>query len=348
MAIFNAITTLVTSAEFNSDQMDFVSKNFQIFEEDEENKHEYKQVYEDYCNIMDRCIEAKLKEEHNFSDADIQNFMSTFKDNMSLYKETSADTFDILFGFIDFDQFKQVMLQFKKSSKVDSTVETAATSESDVASSGTGQDFAAAWDSFNKEINEPMEGKGCPWTRKLAQNEYKGGLKCQVWQRKYDGLSNDLVRMDCSMKNIDMDTLVEHFMNPPPDNSGMVQEMKVIEEISDSCKIMYWRIKMPMMSARDNVMKMTKCTQGDGQFFIVETIERPDYPVIKGVVRMFIYTRGYVRPSKESPSDTLDYTEMTVMNMGGYMPARLLNMVLASEAEKEFRKMYTDMLAKKA
>ena len=28
MAIFNAITTLVTSAEFNSDQMDFVSKNF--------------------------------------------------------------------------------------------------------------------------------------------------------------------------------------------------------------------------------------------------------------------------------------------------------------------------------
>jgi len=66
MAIFNAISQLVISAEFNHDQSEFASKNISIFDEEEENKHEYKQVYEDYCNIMDRTIEAKLKEEHQF------------------------------------------------------------------------------------------------------------------------------------------------------------------------------------------------------------------------------------------------------------------------------------------
>jgi hypothetical protein len=90
-------------------------------------------------------------------------------------------------------------------------------------------------------------------------------------------------------------------------------------------------MKMPLMSNRDNVMKISITDQDGGKFVVAETIERDDCPIIPGVVRMFVYTRGYVRPNKEDPENVLDYTELSVFNMGGYMPARLLNMVVASE-----------------
>jgi hypothetical protein len=159
---------------------------------------------------------------------------------------------------------------------------------------------------------------------------------CKIHQRKYEGLANDLLRIDASMKGIAGPELISYFMKPPPNVSSMIQEERDIEIIDDMTKVVYWKFKMPLMSARDSCMKITQSNQGDGTFFVCETIERPDVPEVKGVVRMFVYTRGYVRPNKELP-DTIDYTEMTVMNMGGYMPARLLNMVLASEREKEFR-----------
>ena len=85
-----------------------------------------------------------------------------------------------------------------------------------------------------------------------------------------------------------------------------------------------------MMSSRDNVMKITISDHEGGRFVVCETIEHPERPVYPGVVRMFVYTRGYVRPNKTGLGGH-DYTELTVMNMGGYIPARLLNMVIASE-----------------
>ena len=84
------------------------------------------------------------------------------------------------------------------------------------------------------------------------------------------------------------------------------------------------------MSARDNVMKITVSDHNGGKFIVCETIEHPDKPVQSGVVRMFVHARGFVRPSK-TVEGALDYTEFSVFNMGGYMPARLLNMVLAAE-----------------
>ena len=87
---------------------------------------------------------------------------------------------------------------------------------------------------------------------------------------------------------------------------------------------------MPMMSARDNVMKITITDHEGGRFVVCETVEHPSKPVQKGVVRLFLYTRGWIRPSK-TEEGSFDYTELSVFNMGGYMPARLLNMVVDSE-----------------
>ena len=119
-------------------------------------------------------------------------------------------------------------------------------------------------------------------------------------------------------------------MNPPPEQQGMMEVMETLVDEGPNCKTMYWKMKMPMMSSRDNVLRLQIVDHEGGRFFVGETVEHPDKPVYPGVVRMFVYTRGYVRPSKDQPN-THDYTELTVMNMGGYIPARLLNMVIASE-----------------
>jgi hypothetical protein len=45
-------------------------------------------------------------------------------------------------------------------------------------------------------------------------------------------------------------------MNPPPEQQGMMEAMDVLEDLGADCKIVYWKMKMPMMSSRDNVMKI--------------------------------------------------------------------------------------------
>ena len=63
-------------------------------------------------HILEDIIESQLKTE--FTDDEVNHFYSTFQDNMAAYKEENADTMDILYGFIDFQKFKENMLLFKE------------------------------------------------------------------------------------------------------------------------------------------------------------------------------------------------------------------------------------------
>ena len=82
----------------------------------------------------------------------------------------------------------------------------------------------------------------------------------------------------------------------------------------------------------------------NGDWVCLKTIVRDDVPEVKGVVRMFLYSRGLVSINKESPEDTVDYTEVSYFNLNGYFPARLMNMVIASETKKEFSAMHKYLL----
>ena len=54
---------------------------------------------------------------------------------------------------------------------------------------------------------------------------------------------------------------------------------------------------------------------------------------------MYMHVSGMMRERKDEPN-TFDYTEFDVLDMGGYIPARLMNMVMASSIKSEFRKFY--------
>ena len=51
--IFKDIADLITQSDFISTQSDFISKNNHVFEETEENKLEYTQIYSDYVYILE-------------------------------------------------------------------------------------------------------------------------------------------------------------------------------------------------------------------------------------------------------------------------------------------------------
>ena len=59
--IFKEITELVTEADFTKGQLDFFETNCQAFTDDEENKHEYKELHEEYIVLCETAIDAVIK-----------------------------------------------------------------------------------------------------------------------------------------------------------------------------------------------------------------------------------------------------------------------------------------------
>jgi hypothetical protein len=78
---------------------------------------------------------------------------------MKQYEDENKDTLDILFGFVDFEKFKKMMLDFKDAHRNDVDVREEANQ--------TGAEFT--WESFTAMINEDIKSK--PWKKKVETSE---------------------------------------------------------------------------------------------------------------------------------------------------------------------------------
>ena len=120
--IFEKISDLVKSGDFNSQILEFIKKFANKFNsEEEENTHEHFQLHKDYMYILENLIEVQLKNDHGFSEEEIKTFYDTFEANKASYEEKDAEAFDVLYGFVDFDKFKKSMLEFKAGNIIDHT-----------------------------------------------------------------------------------------------------------------------------------------------------------------------------------------------------------------------------------
>jgi hypothetical protein len=73
MTIFKNIGKIITTTEFNSATADFFAMHTDKFDETEdENKHEYKQLFEEYVQLADKALDAKLKEDYGVSEDDMK------------------------------------------------------------------------------------------------------------------------------------------------------------------------------------------------------------------------------------------------------------------------------------
>ena len=95
--------------------MSFFQNNCKAFTDDEENRLEYTKIHEEYIYIIDEGIESKLRENH--SQEAIDGFYDKFRDNFARYRKQNEISVDILFGALDFQKFKQSMLEFKNGMK---------------------------------------------------------------------------------------------------------------------------------------------------------------------------------------------------------------------------------------
>ena len=83
------------------------------------------------------------------------------------------------------------------------------------------------------------------------------------------------------------------------------------------------------MSERDSVCSFEKHVMDDGSaIFITKSIEHPDYPPNKKVVRLDLYTAGHAYEDGED----LRYLEFAYLDMKGWFPPRLMNMMVGSMA----------------
>jgi hypothetical protein len=164
--IFNAIADEITQVEFQNDQNEFYAKHMDKFEDTEENKLEYTQVYEAYIEILEQMIEAKLGAK--FPQEDIDTFYEGFKNNMNTYEQMNRDAVDILFGFLDFDKFKKNILSYKDSIRSDQTTPTQSTEDSSDGET-SGNSVLKLFDLLKEDPNDKAFG----WKKSLEMKPSK-------------------------------------------------------------------------------------------------------------------------------------------------------------------------------
>lgn len=102
--IFKAICDLIVLSDFISAQQDFYEKHKETFEDTDENKLEYTQIYEAYVLILDSMIDQELYK--SYSHEQVQAFYDDFKEDVSKYEAINSTAVETLFGFVNFDKFK--------------------------------------------------------------------------------------------------------------------------------------------------------------------------------------------------------------------------------------------------
>lgn len=120
-----------------------------------------------------------------------------------------------------------------------------------------------------------------------------------------------------------------------------IKELRIVERHENgSPKLMYSRSKMPMMTERENLVSQYMRDLGDGRTLILSTsTDRPEFPRTKNAIRMDMY-KASVFHNVEGDLKLIEYSNM---DLGGYFPAKLLNMVMANMMSKGMGMMFKKM-----
>jgi len=65
MTIYKAIADFVQEPDFSSNTTEFMVNVYKEFNEEEENKLEYTQIFTDYVKILDEIIESKISADYD-------------------------------------------------------------------------------------------------------------------------------------------------------------------------------------------------------------------------------------------------------------------------------------------
>ena len=97
---------------------------------------------------------------------------------------------------------------------------------------------------------------------------------------------------------------------------------------------------------RDSVVKVTVTDHECGKFVVAQTVYHPAKPIQPDIIRIFIYTRIFVRPSK-TKHGVLDYTDLTICNLRGYIPPNIMSVIICIGNKKDYENMVKHCQEKK-
>ncbi|RZF45348.1 hypothetical protein LSTR_LSTR002791 [Laodelphax striatellus] len=115
--IIGHIEDILVEEEYHKLQNDFLEKYWQEFENSEENKLVYTDIFNEYVKLLEEHIEKRLNDlVPNFS-------MAAFLEDLMEQKESlDGEVFEVLLTLADFRSFKDMVLDFramKEGSSVD-------------------------------------------------------------------------------------------------------------------------------------------------------------------------------------------------------------------------------------
>ena len=160
---------------------------------------------------------------------------------------------DHLFGYIDFEKFKEQMVVYKKGMDENGVIKITSANADD--GLGIPKQYDG-FDEFFKMFNVPAKDKHSGWKYKVGQKKFKDGMRCEFYQRKQIGNPNDMVRVEASYMGITKDEIAHYYLNPPVDGHKSVKDFRIIEKISEDEVIMYYRITIPMLTDRDFLLSL--------------------------------------------------------------------------------------------
>lgn len=107
--IVGALEDVLMDPEFEELRESFCRENCRHFEDSDENKLIYTDLFARYTSLVENTIESKLKEAvPGFSMAEFSSLLETHRDSLM------SDVFDLLLSMGDFESFKEVMLSYKR------------------------------------------------------------------------------------------------------------------------------------------------------------------------------------------------------------------------------------------
>ena len=110
--------------------------------------------------------------------------------------------------------------------------------------------------------------------------------------------------------------------------------------------VVYTRSKMPMfLSDRELIFQIDKYPQQDGTLlYTTRSIEHPECPATGDAVRIQVFKASLV----SNEGSNLRLIEYQHMDVGGYVPASLMNMVMGSMLSRGLERFKMEMQEKQA
>ncbi|XP_075158674.1 ADP-ribosylation factor-like protein 2-binding protein [Haematobia irritans] len=112
--VIGHIEDIILGEEFHKMQEEFLERHWSYFENTEENKLEYMDIFEEYCNKFENFIMEELRERmENFDMEKFADELKSYNTREDPYGFETSEIFELLQSFSDFQIFKELMLDYR-------------------------------------------------------------------------------------------------------------------------------------------------------------------------------------------------------------------------------------------